>query len=139
MAAPVGLNGLVFGTEDATATCAAMRRNAVPIDPPNQFSRPVEITPSETIPSPRSLPVSHQSGTTPHETNPSPTTPLATTPPGVNGDRNVRAAADATLATRAGSPSGHPAITRDAVFRTTHLQRHRHPRRALLFLPASDP
>ena len=42
MAAPFGLNGLVFGTEDATATYEALRRNEVPIDPPRQFSRPVE-------------------------------------------------------------------------------------------------
>jgi hypothetical protein len=43
MSAPIGLNGLVFGTEDATATYAALRRNEVPIDPPQQFSRPVEL------------------------------------------------------------------------------------------------
>ncbi len=40
---PFGLDGLVFGTEDATATYEALRRNEVPIDPPQQFSRPVEI------------------------------------------------------------------------------------------------
>src|SRR4051794_38221590 len=42
MASPFGLDGLVFGTEDAEATFAAMRRNEVPIDPPEQFSRPVD-------------------------------------------------------------------------------------------------
>jgi hypothetical protein len=44
MAAPIGLDGLVFGTEDATATYEALRRNEVPIEPPQQFSRPVTIT-----------------------------------------------------------------------------------------------
>src|SRR5271165_6580710 len=48
-AAPFGLNGLVFGTEDATATYEALRRNGVPIDPPRQFSRPVEFTRLETL------------------------------------------------------------------------------------------
>jgi hypothetical protein len=43
MTAPFGLNGLVFGTEDAAATYQALRRDAVPIDPPRQFSRPVPI------------------------------------------------------------------------------------------------
>jgi hypothetical protein len=43
MAAPIGLDGLVFGTEDATATYEALRRNHVPIDPPREFSRPVTI------------------------------------------------------------------------------------------------
>jgi hypothetical protein len=43
MDAPFGLDGLVFATEDATATYEALRRNEVPIDPPQQFSRPVEI------------------------------------------------------------------------------------------------
>ena len=43
MDAPFGLDGLVFGTEDAAATYEALRRNEVPIDPPQQFSRPVEI------------------------------------------------------------------------------------------------
>jgi Glyoxalase-like domain len=42
LASPVGLDGLVFGTEDALATYKALRRNEVPIDPPQQFSRPVE-------------------------------------------------------------------------------------------------
>jgi hypothetical protein len=43
MAAPFGLDALVFGTEDAAATHQALRRNAVPIEPPQQFSRPVQI------------------------------------------------------------------------------------------------
>jgi hypothetical protein len=50
MAAPIGLDGLVFGTEDADATHAALRRQDVPIDPPRQFSRPVEIGPEQTGP-----------------------------------------------------------------------------------------
>jgi len=44
MGAPIGLNGLVFGTEDATATYEALCRAEVAIDPPRQFSRPVEVT-----------------------------------------------------------------------------------------------
>lgn len=43
MAAPIGLDGLVFGSEDAAATCAALREADVPIDPPQAFSRPVTI------------------------------------------------------------------------------------------------
>ena len=42
MAAPLGLDGLVFGSEDATATFEALKQAGVPIDPPQQFSRPVE-------------------------------------------------------------------------------------------------
>ena len=42
MESPFGLDALVFGTEDAAATYEALRRNEVPIDPPRQFSRPVE-------------------------------------------------------------------------------------------------
>jgi hypothetical protein len=42
-AAPLGLDALVFGTEDAAATYDALRRNQIPVDPPGQFSRPVEI------------------------------------------------------------------------------------------------
>jgi hypothetical protein len=41
--APFGLDGLVFGTEDATATFEAIRANEISIDPPRQFSRPVEL------------------------------------------------------------------------------------------------
>jgi hypothetical protein len=43
MGAPFGLDGLVFGTEDAAATYEALRNSDVPIDAPQQFSRPVEI------------------------------------------------------------------------------------------------
>lgn len=43
MAAPAGLDGLVFASEDAAATYAALHEVGVPIDPPQQFSRPVEV------------------------------------------------------------------------------------------------
>jgi hypothetical protein len=43
MGAPIGLDGLVFGTEDVDATYAALRRQEVPIGEPQQFSRPVRI------------------------------------------------------------------------------------------------
>lgn len=43
MGAPFGLDGLVFGTEDAARTHDALRLLGVPIDPPQQFSRPVEV------------------------------------------------------------------------------------------------
>jgi hypothetical protein len=43
MAAPFGLDALVFGTEDAEYTYQALRRAEVSIDPPQQFSRPVEV------------------------------------------------------------------------------------------------
>jgi hypothetical protein len=43
LASPFGLDGLVFGTEDAAATYEALRRAEVPIDPPRQFSRPVDV------------------------------------------------------------------------------------------------
>ena len=43
MSAPLGLDALVFATEDAAATYEALRRNEVPIDPPQQFSRPVQV------------------------------------------------------------------------------------------------
>jgi hypothetical protein len=43
MTAPFGLDGLVFGTEDAAATYEALRHSEVPIDAPQQFSRPVQI------------------------------------------------------------------------------------------------
>lgn len=42
LASPFGLDGLVFGTEDAAATYQALRRNELLIDPPQQFSRPVQ-------------------------------------------------------------------------------------------------
>jgi hypothetical protein len=40
---PIGLNGLVFQTEDAAATYAAMTRNGVPIQEPLEFFRPVDL------------------------------------------------------------------------------------------------
>ena len=40
---PVGLNGLVFGMEDADATYAALVANGVDVGPPNNFSRPVDL------------------------------------------------------------------------------------------------
>jgi Glyoxalase-like domain len=43
MAVPTGLDGLVFGTEDARATFEALNAAGVPIEPPQQFSRPVAI------------------------------------------------------------------------------------------------
>jgi len=41
--APFGLNGLVFGTEDSAAVHAALHAAGVPVEPPLQFSRPVEL------------------------------------------------------------------------------------------------
>lgn len=43
LSAPDGLNGLVFGTEDSDGTYATLHAAGVPIDPPRQFSRPVEL------------------------------------------------------------------------------------------------
>jgi hypothetical protein len=43
LAAPYGLNGLVFGTEDSAAVYAALRDAGVPVEPPLEFSRPVEL------------------------------------------------------------------------------------------------
>lgn len=43
LAAPEGLNGLVFGSEDAAATYATLRAAGVPVEPFEQFSRPVEL------------------------------------------------------------------------------------------------
>jgi Glyoxalase-like domain len=43
MASPIGLDGLVFGSEDAEATHAVLAASGVPIDPAQQFSRPVDI------------------------------------------------------------------------------------------------
>jgi hypothetical protein len=44
LASPFGLNGLVFGTEDSASAYAALREVGVPVEPPLQFSRPVEVT-----------------------------------------------------------------------------------------------
>jgi hypothetical protein len=43
LAAPEGLNGLVWGTEDSNGAYEALRAAGVPIEPPRQFSRPVEL------------------------------------------------------------------------------------------------
>jgi hypothetical protein len=43
LAAPQGLNGLVFASEDAAATHAALAAQGVAVRPANQFSRPVEL------------------------------------------------------------------------------------------------
>jgi catechol 2,3-dioxygenase-like lactoylglutathione lyase family enzyme len=40
---PVGLNGLVFRSEDSAATYQAMRRNGVEIQEPLEFHRPVDL------------------------------------------------------------------------------------------------
>jgi hypothetical protein len=43
LAAPFGLNGLVFGTEDSASVHAALAEAGVPVEPPLEFSRPVEL------------------------------------------------------------------------------------------------
>jgi hypothetical protein len=43
LAAPFGLNGLVFGTDDSAAVYAALHAAGVPVEPPLEFSRPVEL------------------------------------------------------------------------------------------------
>jgi hypothetical protein len=43
LAAPVGLNGLVFGTENSAAVYHALQAAGVPVAPPLEFSRPVEL------------------------------------------------------------------------------------------------
>jgi len=43
LAAPEGLNGLVWGTEDSDRTYETLRAAGVPIEPPQQFSRPVAL------------------------------------------------------------------------------------------------
>lgn len=45
--APVGLNGLVFGTEDSAGVYVALNAAGVAIEPPNEFSRPVELASGE--------------------------------------------------------------------------------------------
>ena len=44
LASPFGLNGLVFGTEDSASVYAALHEAGVPVEPPLEFSRPVELT-----------------------------------------------------------------------------------------------
>lgn len=48
LGAPVGLNGLVFGTEDSAEVHAALSEAGVPVEAPNEFSRPVELPDGET-------------------------------------------------------------------------------------------
>jgi hypothetical protein len=43
LAAPFGLNGLVFGTEDSASIYTALKAAGVPIEAPLEFSRPVEL------------------------------------------------------------------------------------------------
>jgi Glyoxalase-like domain len=43
LGSPAGLNGLVFGTDDSTATYSALHEAGVPVLPPLQFSRPVAL------------------------------------------------------------------------------------------------
>ena len=43
LGSPIGLNGLVFGTEDSAAVYAALNGAGVPVEPPLEFSRPVEL------------------------------------------------------------------------------------------------
>ncbi len=40
---PLGLNGLVFGTEESTSVYAALEAAGVPVEPPLEFSRPVAL------------------------------------------------------------------------------------------------
>ena len=40
---PIGLNGLVFGTEDSDAVYRALAAAGVAVQPPNQFTRPVDL------------------------------------------------------------------------------------------------
>jgi len=44
MEAPAGLNGIVFGTEDAEATRAALVQAELPVHPIDDFSRPVALS-----------------------------------------------------------------------------------------------
>ena len=43
LAAPEGLNALVFGTEDSAATYASLHAAGLPVGPPVEFSRPVAL------------------------------------------------------------------------------------------------
>jgi Glyoxalase-like domain len=43
LAAPFGLNGLVFATDDSTAVYTSLHAAGVPVEPPLEFSRPVEL------------------------------------------------------------------------------------------------
>ena len=41
---PLGLNGLVFGSEDSAITYAALEKAGLPFDPPVEFTRPVKYS-----------------------------------------------------------------------------------------------
>lgn len=43
LASPFGLNGLVFGTDDSASVYAALHAAGAPVEPPLEFSRPVEL------------------------------------------------------------------------------------------------
>ena len=43
MTYPYGLNGLVFGSEDSTITYDALTKAGVPVEPPVEFTRPVNV------------------------------------------------------------------------------------------------
>ncbi|HEY1931438.1 MAG TPA: VOC family protein [Acetobacteraceae bacterium] len=43
LTSPIGLNGLVFGSDDSDRTYATLHAAGVPVDPARQFSRPVEL------------------------------------------------------------------------------------------------
>lgn len=43
LASPFGLNGLVFGTDDSASVYAGLHAAGVPVEPPLEFSRPVEL------------------------------------------------------------------------------------------------
>ena len=43
LGAPFGLNGLVFGTDDSAAVYSVLNGAGVPVEPPLEFSRPVEL------------------------------------------------------------------------------------------------
>src|SRR3954470_2756074 len=40
---PFGLNGLVFGSEDSTVTYNELSKAGVPVEPPVEFTRPVNV------------------------------------------------------------------------------------------------
>lgn len=44
---PIGLNGLVFATDDSAAVYAALDAAGVPVEPPLEFSRPVALSTGE--------------------------------------------------------------------------------------------
>ena len=41
--APIGLNAVVFGTEDSASVYQALDAAGLPVDPPREFSRPVDL------------------------------------------------------------------------------------------------